>query len=256
MKKYFYVLALVVAVLLTGCKPTTVQKEVSISDTSVISDGSVYIEGNGRAFENTIGVKIFDENQDVLYSGPVVTNAQDMSKFGNFSLNAILTSFPQTDSITVECFVASAKDGSITASDSKTLVYGMPYQMVEIFFGSTKLNPEMIDCSKVFPVTRRIAKDSKNPVLDTLLLLIKGPTKTEKDNGYIESTPNNLTVNSIKETGSKIQVDFGEELMAVGGGSCKVGAIRAEITETVQGIKPGFDVVISSNGNVDEVLQP
>ncbi len=256
MKKIFLVLVMLIVVALTGCKAKVSQKEVVLKNAQVLSDGTVHVEGNGRAFESNIGIKIYDANDNILYTGSVVTNAPDMSQFGDFSTDVTPLVFPQTDSITVECFVASPKDGSIVASDSKKINYGIPYQMVEVFFGNTKLNPEMIDCGKVFPVNRRIAKNSKNPVLDTLFFLIEGPTKDEKDNGYFASTPNNLTINYVKEIGNKIQVDFGKELMSAGGGSCKVGAIRAEITKTVNGLKPVLDVVISSNENVDEVLQP
>jgi hypothetical protein len=255
MKNIVLTILMVVLLCLSGCsKP--VQKEVSLNSVTVNSNGNIHIEGSGRAFENTIGVKVTDGNENLLYEGHVVTNAQDMSKFGNFSLDAPLKFFPQTDSITIECFVASPKDGSITASDSKSMKYNIPFKIIEIYYGNTKLNPEMLDCTKVFPVDRRIAENTKNPVSDSLVLLINGPTKQEIGEGYIASTPNNLTINFIKESSKSIQVDFGKELMDVGGGSCKVGAIRAEITKTVNFLKPGLNVIISSNGNIDEVLQP
>ncbi|MGC9125276.1 MAG: Gmad2 immunoglobulin-like domain-containing protein, partial [Caldisericaceae bacterium] len=237
MKRNLLFLLLVVGLLLSGCSKAA-QNEVSIKSASVNTNGTIHIEGSGRAFESTIGVKIVDGLNNNLYEGPVVTNASDMSKIGDFVLDASLRIFPQTDTISVECFVTSPKDGSITASDTTIVNYNVPFKKIEVYYGNTVLNKDMIDCTKVFPVARRISENSKNPVLDSVMLLINGPTKQELTDGYFASTPNNLTVNFVKETGNSIQVDFGKELMDVGGGSCKVGAIRAEITRTVNYLKP------------------
>lgn len=254
-KVMIFVLALLV-VFSSGCKKQT-GDQVNLSKVSINTDGSLHIEGSGRAFENTIGIEVKDDNGLQLFRGAVVTDSGDMSKVGNFKEDINLNAFPQTDNVTVMAFTASAKDGSITASSEKKINYSMPYQTVKVYYGNTKLNPEMIDCSKVFPVERRIGSNSKNKALDTLKIFLLGPTTKEKDDGYIMTTPQDLTINKIEQTGSnKVQVDFGEELLNASGGSCKVTAIRAEITNTVAQFYPGYEVIISANGNVDEVLQP
>jgi len=168
-----------------------------------------------------------------------------------------LTTFPQTDKITVTAQVISPKDGSVTASDAIELTYNSPYKVVKVFYGNTKLNPDMIDCEKVFPVDRRIASNSQNPPMDTIKIFFLGLTKDEVENGYIMSTPKNLTINKIQVIGTnKVQIDFGKELFEISGGSCYVQAVRAEITETLKQFFPGYEVIISANGNSEEVLQP
>jgi hypothetical protein len=260
MKKIVSVVMLFALLFAIGCKPQTPEKELTFTGASVLANGSVHIEGRGRAFEGTIGIKIVDVNENVLFYGSVITDAGDMSKFGNFSQDTVLTMFPQTDDIIIECFIASPKDGSITASEKKVIKYDIPYRTVKVFFGNIKLNPEMIDCTKVFPVDRRL--DSKfftsgtDYVVETLKLFLKGPTQKEKGEEYAITTPQNLTINFVKVSGKNVQVDFGKELFEAGGGSCKVGAIGAEITETVQQFFPGYQVIISANGNSEEVLQP
>ena len=255
-KVMIFVLALLVVFFAFGCKKQT-GDQVNLSKVSINSDGSIHIEGSGRAFENTIGVEVKDDNGLQLFRGPVVTDAGDMSKVGNFKEDINLNNFPQTDNITVKAFTESAKDGSITASAEKKIQFSQPYQTVKVYYGNTKLNPNMIDCSKVFPVERRIGANSQNKALDTLKIFLLGPTTKEKDDGYVMTTPQDLTINKIEQTGSnKVQVDFGPELLNASGGSCKVTAIRAEITNTVGQFYPGYEVIISANGNVDEVLQP
>jgi len=252
MKKILVILMFFVLVF-SGCKP---KKELTFTAASVLSSGLVHIEGEARAFENTIGVKITDDKGFTLYAGPVITDAKDMSKFGKFSEDLALNIFPQSDEITVECFIASPKDGSITSSETKKLTYNIPYRIVKVFFGNVKLNPEMLDCTKVFPVERRVAKNDTNPEITTMKFLLLGATSAEKDEGYSSITPSNLTINYIKTQGKNVQIDFGIEMMQAGGGSCRVGAIRSEITETLQQFYPGYNVIISSEGNIEEVLQP
>jgi spore germination protein GerM len=156
--------------------------------------------------------------------------------------------------------VDSPKDGSILDSKETILSYKVPYRLVKVFYSNTKLNPEMIDCAKVFPVERRL--DSKffasetDYIVETLKLFLKGPTEKEKGEGYGMTAPSNLTINFVKVFNKEIQVDFGKELFEASGGSCRVLAIRAEITETVQQFFPGYQVIISANGNSEEVLQP
>lgn len=241
------------ALLLAGCKPA---KELTLKAVTLLEDGRIHIDGRGRAFENTIGVKVEDEQGFVVYSGSTMTNAKDMSQFGDFSADLVLDYFPQTDNIKVTCFIASPKDGSITASESQTIAYSVPYKTVKVYFSNIKLNPEAMDCGKVFPVDRRISASDSNPAVSSLRFLMLGPSKSEKDDGYLAVTPSNLTINYIKTEGKKVKVDFGNEMFAAGGGSCRVTAIRAEITSTVQQFFEGYEVIISAEGNVEEVLQP
>jgi len=255
MKKSILILFLVLMFFISGCGVFK-EKEVSIKTVSVNTDGTIHIEGRGRAFENTIGLKVTDENGFVLFEGSAITDAVDLGKFGNFKEDLKLNAFPQTDKVRIVAFAASPKDGSITSSDEKLITYGIPYKTVYVFYGNTKRNPEMLDCTKVFPVERRIASNSRNPPMDTMKVFLLGPTKQEESDGYIMSTPKNLTINKIEQIASnKAQIDFGKELLNVGG-SCRVSAIRAEITQTLKQFYPGYEIIISANGNTEEVLQP
>ncbi|MCX6760220.1 MAG: GerMN domain-containing protein, partial [Candidatus Nealsonbacteria bacterium] len=67
-------------------------------------------------------------------------------------------------------------------------------------------------------------------------------------------------------TGVKIQkltiengiakVDFDEQLENGVGGSCKVSAIRAQITQTLKQLSTVMSVIISINGRTEDILQP
>jgi spore germination protein GerM len=52
------------------------------------------------------------------------------------------------------------------------------------------------------------------------------------------------------------KVDFDERLGFQVGGSCRVSAIRAQITETLMQFSTVKSVVVSINGRTEDVLQP
>ncbi len=54
---------------------------------------------------------------------------------------------------------------------------------VKVFFHNEKLNPEMLDCNKVFPTTRTIPK-TVGVARAALDELFKGVTEDEKDKGF------------------------------------------------------------------------
>ncbi len=51
-------------------------------------------------------------------------------------------------------------------------------------------------------------------------------------------------------------VDFDEQLAYRVGGSCRVAAIRSQITETLKQFPGVKEVVISINGKTEDILQP
>ena len=52
------------------------------------------------------------------------------------------------------------------------------------------------------------------------------------------------------------KVDFSEQLEFQVGGSCRVAAIRAQITDTLKQFPTVDSVVISIDGRTEDVLQP
>jgi len=257
MKKFFkFGLFLCILILtLQGCK--VYQKEIVISNVSINENGTVHIEGRARAFEGNVNIEIRDEEGNICFNGFTTTNAKDPSQFGAFTKGVTLSLFPQTEHIIVKCFIISPKDGTVSAKEEERIAYNIDYQLVNIYLVNTVKNPEMLDCKKVYPVKRKIMKNSKNPAIDTLKLLINGPDEKEKNQGYATSgIPQNITINYIKVKDKSVQADFGEEFLTITGGSCKVQSVRAEIEQTVKQFYPDYEIIISANGNSEGILQP
>lgn len=126
-----------------------------------------------------------------------------------------------------------------------------PTRETTIFLGNTALNPNTLDCSKVFPVKRRI-KDEPNVATLTIEKLLLGPNELEKTHGYYSSL-GDAKLNSINIMGDVATIDF-EKLPS--GGSCLVGQARAQIEGTLKQFDTIKSVVITVKGDSTDVLQP
>lgn len=125
---------------------------------------------------------------------------------------------------------------------------------IKIYFNNSKLDPEA-SCNKAFAAERDIPKTSAvgRAALEELL---KGPTATEKDNGFFTSINSGVKIQSLSIENGVAKVDFDEQLEAAVGGSCRVAAIRAQITQTLKQFPTVKEVIISINGRTEDILQP
>jgi spore germination protein GerM len=132
---------------------------------------------------------------------------------------------------------------------------GEPETMtVKVFFNNSILDPEF-SCNKVFPVERKISKTEAvgRAALEELL---KGPTESEKEQGFLTNINPGVKIQSLTIENGLARVDFDEQLGFQVGGSCRVAAIRAEITETLKQFPTVDEVLISINGRTEDILQP
>lgn len=125
---------------------------------------------------------------------------------------------------------------------------------IKTFFNNDKLDPEF-SCNKVFSVEREIPK-TQAVARAALEELLKGPTEKEKSDGYFTNINTGVKVQSLIIENGVAKIDFDERLEYQVGGSCRVAAIRAQITETLKQFSTVSDVIISVNGRTEDILQP
>jgi len=125
---------------------------------------------------------------------------------------------------------------------------------IKVFFSNDKLDPE-VTCNLVFPAEREVIK---TPAIARAALteLLSGATPSEKEAGFISSINPGVKIQSLTIENGAAKVDFDEQLEAQIGGSCKVAAIRAQITETLKQFPSVKSVIISINGRSEDILQP
>ncbi len=150
----------------------------------------------------------------------------------------------------LSCFVflqqkEKIKEGKDRAEETTTL---------KIFFNNSNLDPEF-SCNKVFPVERTVPK-IQTPARKALELLLAGPTTEEKNQGFFTSINPDVKIESLTIENGTARVEFDEQLEFQVGGSCRVAAIRAEITQTLKQFPTVNNVIISIDGRTEDILQP
>lgn len=126
--------------------------------------------------------------------------------------------------------------------------------VVKVYFNNDKLDPEF-SCNKVFPVEREIVK-TQAVGRAALGELLKGPTEKEKSDSFLTNINSGVKIQSLIIENGTAKVDFDEQLEFQVGGSCRVAAIRAQITETLKQFSTVDNVIISINGRTEDILQP
>lgn len=125
---------------------------------------------------------------------------------------------------------------------------------VKAFFSNNNLDKE-ITCTKVFAVERQAAK-TVSTVRVALEELLKGPSGSELAQGFYTSINPGVKIQELTITDGTAKVDFDETLEKGIGGSCRVSAIRAQITETLKQFSTVKNVIILVNGRIEDILQP
>lgn len=137
------------------------------------------------------------------------------------------------------------------------------YAIIQVFFSSKTDDPDTLYCDKTYPVERAVSRLTDNErsglaeyAYLALSELLKGPVGYEKDNGYFTSINEGAKVREIILENNIATVDFNEELSRGVAGSCRVQAVRSQIEQTLKQFPEIKEVVISINGNSEEILQP
>ncbi len=127
--------------------------------------------------------------------------------------------------------------------------------IVLAFFSNSGKNPVALDCGKVFPVKREIVK-TQTVVEAALNELLKGPTEEEKTQGYFTSINSGVKIQTLSMIDGVVTVNFDEQLEFQVGGSCRVAAIRVQITDTLMQFPTVNSVIISIDDRTEDILQP
>jgi spore germination protein GerM len=86
--------------------------------------------------------------------------------------------------------------------------------------------------------------------------LLKGVSKEEQESGFYTSLNLGVRINKLTIEGGVARVDFDKQMEFEMGGSCRVSAIRAQITETLKQFPSVQSVIISVEGRTEDILQP
>ncbi len=120
-----------------------------------------------------------------------------------------------------------------------------------IYFNNIIFDPDMLDCSNVYPVERFL--NDQNDYEGIISLLIEGPSSEEIREGYVSNLPPNTLLNQIVIENKTAFIDF--DILQVGG-SCATMAVEAQINSTLIQFDEIDEVIISIQGQTEGVLEP
>lgn len=241
----------------TGLVVTAPAPNASVSSPLQVTG---YITGQDRwtAFEAQAGtVQLLDGNGAQLAISPLTAVGEWMQPRVNFQ-TSLTFSMPITPTGTLvfrnenaSGMPAYAREFRMPVNFSSAQAATMP---VKVYFSNSKLDPEF-NCEKVFPVTRTV-RQTDGVARAALQELFKIPSAIEKAAGYTTNLNTGVQINSLTIENGVAKADFNEQLQKGVGGSCRVTAIRAQIEATLKQFPTIKSVVISINGNSEDILQP
>lgn len=125
---------------------------------------------------------------------------------------------------------------------------------VYAYFNNNEMDPE-VSCNKVFPVERRVPQ-TQAIARAAIEELLKGPAETEKSQGFFTSINSGVKIQKLTIENGVAKIDFDQQLEFQMGGSCRVSAIRSQITQTLKQFSTVQSVIISIDGRTEDILQP
>lgn len=212
------------------------------------------IQGQARVFENQFSWRVRSDSGTVIASGNGMSDASDAGQFGNFSVT--VPSLPAGILRgTVEVYDNSPRDGSEIDLVSVPVSFGTAATLqLNVYFGNSLDKGQ--DCERVFPVPRTVDKTVAT-ARAALTELFRGPTGDEQANGYFTSINPGVVIRKLTiDKNGVASADFSGELEKNVGGSCRVSAIRSQITRTLEQFPTVKSVVISVDGRTEDILQP
>lgn len=135
-------------------------------------------------------------------------------------------------------------------------ILGQGRSTIKLYFHNELRDPKMLDCGKVFPVTRTIPK-TKGVADAALKELFKGPTKEEKDKKYFGYAPPETEgiYKSINIKNGVAYVNFTDRLVTQMGNatsSCGSESFFSEIETTLEQFPTIKRVYYAVNGDANE----
>lgn len=130
---------------------------------------------------------------------------------------------------------------------------------IKIFLSNEKLNPNIDDCNKVFPVNRTIPKTTAT-AMAAMKELFKGATKDEETKGYsgMPANETNGILKSINVKNGAAYVNFTKlllEQMGTATTSCGSGQYFGAIEQTLTQFPTIKKVYYAVEGNTNEFYE-
>lgn len=231
-----------------------------------IIESPLFVKGEARGnwyFEASFPAKLFDDNGFLLG----ITPAQALGNWMTEDFVLFNATLPFAVSSTPKGKLILEKDnpsGLPEHADELTIpVYfkeapeiSEEFMTVKIFLSDSRFVGEpYFDCSRTIAVEREVPKTLAVAKAATEALL-RGETQEEINQGFVSNINSGVRIQSLTIEDGVAKIDFDEQMEFQTGGSCRVAAIWAQITETLKQFPTIDSVEVSINGRTEDILQP
>jgi len=231
-----------------------------------VIESPLFIKGKARGnwyFEADFPVKLFDDNGFLLG----ITPAHALGDWMTEDFVEFTATLPFAVPSTPKGRLVLEKDNPSGlpehADELIVPVYfkEMPevsqeFMTVKIFLSDSRFVGEpYFDCSRTIAAERRVPKTLAVAKAATEVLL-RGATQEEINQGFVSNINSGVRIQNLTIENGVAEVDFDEQLEFQVGGSCRVAAIRAQITDTLKQFPTVDSVIISIDGRTEDILQP
>jgi len=213
-------------------------------------------EAAGWYFEGSFPVRVEDKDGQTLGQGFVTAQDDWMtSDFVPFEGTITFASGEATQGRIV--FMKDNPSGLPENDESMAIPVQFEQDLMEvkIFFNNNTIDPDMLDCNRVYATTRTIPR-TQTVGAAAIRELLRGISMEEESQGFATQIPSGVQLQSLHIENGTAYADFHPALDFQVGGSCRVSAIRSQITETLKQFPTVDNVIISINGETETILQP
>ena len=126
---------------------------------------------------------------------------------------------------------------------------------VRVFFANSEFDPQGMECSRVYPVSR-VVERTEAVARAALEELLRGPNDQEKARGYFTSLSADVRMRDVQISQGVAHVDFGPELGSDLAGSCQVESAGSQIRQTLLQFPTVRSVRITIENRDSSPLQP
>ncbi len=209
------------------------------------------VSGRAKVGVENVRITVTDSNGSPLYDQVAVVAPAPGGPFGRFVAIVNLVSAP-----TAPVTLTVTRDAAANETVTRTVLYGQPDQVgLKVYFKNDGMNSDKA-CELVFPVVRTVS--GKIAIYRAAIeALLAGPNADEVSGGYATAIPGSVILKSVAaDSSGTVTADFNERLSNGVTGTCRIGALRAQIAATLKQFPEVHDVIISVNGRSENVLQP
>lgn len=214
------------------------------------------ISGEARVYESVFGYRLLSGTGAKLLQGFIeVQPPKAVNDFMPFEVQVNYAD-PYTATGTLELIEFDIKTGV----EAEKVVLPIRFasidaQEVSVYFNNQQKDPNSSLCEMTYPVKRRVARNSETPA-EAVRELLRGPSALEGGMGYMTALHPMTQLVGLSIKKGVAHADFNDALQLGVAGSCRVGAIRSQIENTLKQFPEVKSVIISVNGRSEDVLQP